>query len=129
MAHESTTVPIAERADQLIATQQGRSVTTIVNRHIDDDEEAAILSTEDEMEAVTYSYSFFHLIFVLAVLYLAMILTNWQHVGKSDDKQEQINVDYGMTAVWVKFASFITVLILYVWTLLAPAIFPDRQWV
>lgn len=130
--HDTTTSPITARADEIVAKREGRPKTaTIVNRHDDDDEEAAILSTEDEDEAVTYSYSFFHLIFVLAVLYLAMILTNWKHVAPASQNEggdNQVNVDYGMTAVWVKVASFGAVLILYTWTLVAPALFPDRQW-
>jgi hypothetical protein len=125
-AHLATTVPITDRAEQIVAEKEGRAAR-IVNTHEDEDIEA---NTDDESEAVTYSYSFFHLIFVLAVLYLAMILTNWKHVAKTDDVSTQgLQVDYGMTAVWVKVGSFAAVLALYVWTLLAPAVFPDRQWI
>ena len=127
--HIETTVPITERAEEIVAAREGRTPATIVNRTDEDDIEAN--TTEDEEEGVTYSYSFFHLIFVLAILYMAMILTNWKSVSKKSDQESgtQINVDYGMTAVWVKFSSCIAVLLLYVWTLLAPVIWPDRQWV
>jgi len=125
-SHESTTAPIMERAEDLVAESEGRKTARIVNSH--EDEELAVESTEDEIESVQYSYSFFHLIFVLAVLYLAMILTNWKHVAKHDDPTQTVNVDYGMTAVWVKFGSFVGVLVLYVWTLIAPVFFPERQW-
>lgn len=130
---ESTTTPIMERAGAVVAVAEGRSVAQIQGVH--SREEAAELglpdSCDDEAEGVTYSYSFFHLIFVLAALYLAMILTNWQHVSSSNstDSSQPINVDYGMTAVWVKFASMCVVLVIYVWTLIAPVLFPDRQWV
>jgi len=133
--NENTTSAITERADEIVAKREGRAVktATIVNRHDYDDVEvaAAPLSTEDEEEAVTYSYSFFHLIFVLAVLYLAMILTNWKHVApptQNEGGESQVNVDYGMTAVWVKVASFAGVLILYTWTLVAPVLLPNREW-
>ena len=33
--------------------------------------------TDDEKEAVTYSYTFFHFMMLLAVLYFMMQLTNW----------------------------------------------------
>jgi hypothetical protein len=131
-ANAETSTAITDRADAIVATREGRKPARIINSHDVADEEDGRLSTEDEEEAVTYSYSFFHLIFVLAVLYIAMILTNWKHVSAKYDYQNensQVNVDYGMTAVWVKFASFITVMIIYVWTLCAPVIFPNRQWV
>lgn len=32
---------------------------------------------DDEQEAVTYSYTFFHVLMLLAVLYFMMQLTNW----------------------------------------------------
>jgi len=127
-----TSTAISERADELVAGKEGRKkAAKIINSHdVGDEEDQRQISTEDEDEAVTYSYSFFHLVFVLAVLYLAMILTNWKHVSSKYDAESgnQVNVDYGMTAVWVKFASFVTVMLIYVWTLLAPVVFPNRQW-
>ena len=45
-----------------------------------DDEEKGkwrMTSKDDEDERVTYSYSFFHALMVLSVLYLMMQLTNW----------------------------------------------------
>jgi len=130
-ADANTSTAISERADELVAVKEGRKTPArIINSHDVGDEEEQRISTDDEDEAVTYSYSFFHLVFVLAVLYVAMILTNWKSVSSKYDAENgnQVNVDYGMTAVWVKFASFVTVMLIYVWTLLAPVIFPNRQW-
>lgn len=146
---ESTTAPLLQRADQLVeaTTSTRRSkrkkivsdetgTAMIVNGHDSDDEDSGrthrqdeemALDRDDEKETVAYSYTFFHLIFVLAVLYLNMILTNWQHVSKGDETKP-IVVDYGMTSVWVKAASSWAVTLLYVWTLVAPVIFPDRIW-
>lgn len=132
LAHTETSMAITDRAEEIVAEREGRKPATIVNRHVDDADQdlESGTSTEDEQEGVTYSYSFFHLIFVLAVLYLAMILTNWKSVSKKNDETtgSRIDVDYGMTAVWVKFSSCVAVLALYVWTLVAPIIFPDREW-
>lgn len=77
----------------------------------------------DEFTPVGYNYSFFHCIFALASMYIAMLMTGWGAV-----EQEKDRLDVGWTSVWVKFgAEFITAA-LYSWTLVAPALMPDREW-
>ena len=58
-------------------------------------------------------------------MYLAMLLTNWDTVSKVDS---DYRVGKSMTAVWVKVVSSWCVLILYLWTLIAPLVVPDRSW-
>ncbi|MFH4978204.1 hypothetical protein AB6A40_004913 [Gnathostoma spinigerum] len=77
---------------------------------------------DDESEAVSYSYSSFHLVFALASLYVMMTLTSWY---KPDNDLTHLNSN--MAAVWVKIVSSWVCLGIYVWTLAAPAIFPDRE--
>jgi hypothetical protein len=92
-----------------------------------------IYPTEDEAEGVAYNYSFFHLIFVLASMYLAMLLTNWNTItiipgqNESDDGMLAV-IGKSWAAVWVKVVSSWLVMGLYAWTLLGPMIFPDREW-
>ena len=38
---------------------------------------AAVPSLLDEFAPITYNYSFFHLIFALASMYIAMLMTGW----------------------------------------------------
>lgn len=92
----------------------------------DVDEESISESEEDGQ--VTYNYSFFHFTFGLAALYLSMVLTNWQTVS-SDVKETEsmLSVDQGMASVWVKMVSSWLVLALYLWTVLAPIMFPNRK--
>jgi hypothetical protein len=40
-----------------------------------DEEKGKVVN--DEEDAVIYSYSFFHFVYLLASLYIMMIMTNW----------------------------------------------------
>jgi cation transport ATPase len=79
---------------------------------------------------VAYSYSFFHFTFFLATMYLGMVLTNWQSVsivtGQGVD-ENTILIDQGMSAVWVKIISSWVTLLLFIWTMIAPILFPNRK--
>ncbi|XP_027859684.1 serine incorporator 1 [Xiphophorus couchianus] len=78
-------------------------------------------AVDNEQDMVQYSYSFFHFMLFLASLYIMMTLTNWY----SPD------ADYTITSkwptVWVKVSSSWLCLALYIWTLVAPMIFPNRD--
>ncbi|XP_057791505.1 uncharacterized protein LOC131008591 [Salvia miltiorrhiza] len=78
---------------------------------------------EEKSRAVSYSYSFFHLIFSLASMYSAMLLTGWStSVGESGKL-----VDVGWPSVWVRIITSWATAGLFIWSLVAPIIFPDRE--
>ncbi|KAJ3107967.1 hypothetical protein HDU97_002547 [Phlyctochytrium planicorne] len=89
-----------------------------------DDEDGPV---DDEQDGVQYSYSFFHLVFLLASCYLAELITNWDTVTMDKGKDTAV-VGKGWGAVWVKIVSSWVVLLLYGWTLIAPIVLPDREW-
>jgi len=72
---------------------------------------------------VSYSYSFFHFIFALASMYLAMLMTGWG-MHDTEDAEE---VDVGWASVWVKMSSLWVTAALYTWSLVASAVLPDRE--
>ena len=76
----------------------------------------------DEFELVTYSYSFFHLIFALASMYIAMLMTGW-----GTGAEERDLIDVGWTSVWVKVVAQWMTVGVYAWTMAAPLLFPDRD--
>ena len=78
----------------------------------------------EEGQPTNYSFSFFHVTFCLASMYIAMLLTSWGNVEGVD---KELSVNTSMTSVWVKFITAWVCLVLYGWTLLAPIMFPDRE--
>ncbi|KAF9604704.1 hypothetical protein IFM89_009140 [Coptis chinensis] len=78
---------------------------------------------ETEARPVAYSYMFFHLIFALASMYSGMLLTGWSS-SQSDGSDL---IDVGWTTVWVRICTQWVTGALYVWSLLAPLIMPDRE--
>eukprot|EP00735_Rhodelphis_limneticus_P007057 TRINITY_DN19552_c0_g1::TRINITY_DN19552_c0_g1_i1::g.24586::m.24586 TRINITY_DN19552_c0_g1::TRINITY_DN19552_c0_g1_i1::g.24586 ORF type:complete len:460 (-),score=86.12,sp/Q9QZI8/SERC1_MOUSE/37.31/1e-84,Serinc/PF03348.10/2e-117 TRINITY_DN19552_c0_g1_i1:200-1579(-) len=86
-----------------------------------DDDQDAPLDTSD----VEYSYTAFHLVFALASLYMMMLFTNWATI--SDQGENAFEIGTGWSSVWVKISSSWSALLLYLWTLLAPVMFPDRD--
>lgn len=85
-------------------------------------EDGALRAVDNEEDGVTYSYSFFHFHLCLASLYIMMTLTNWYQPDTNTKAMEN-----SMPAVWVKICSSWLGLGLYLWTLIAPLIFPDRD--
>nr|XP_039272586.1 serine incorporator 5-like [Styela clava] len=81
---------------------------------------------DDEEDSVTYSYSFFHFIFFLTTLYVMMTLTNW-FAPSSDQTVESAYLNGNTASMWVRVATSWAVIIIYVWTLIAPACCPNRE--
>ncbi|KAL3609316.1 hypothetical protein D5086_000336 [Populus alba] len=78
---------------------------------------------KEKAKPVTYSYTFFHIIFSLASMYSAMLLTGWStSVGESGKL-----VDVGWPSVWVRILTGWATAGLYIWSLVAPILFPDRE--
>jgi len=95
---------------------------TMTRSDEDDDEEAG--SVGGEFEEVDYSYSFFHFVFSLACMYVAMLMTGWGSPAATEGKD---TIDVGWTSYWVKIASQWVMGGLYTWSLLAPLILTDRD--
>ncbi|XP_032679737.1 probable serine incorporator isoform X4 [Odontomachus brunneus] len=78
---------------------------------------------DNEEEKVAYNWSFFHLMFALATLYVMMTLTNWYRPNSSNLDTLNSNA----ASMWVKIISSWMCLGLYVWSLIAPTVFPNRD--
>ncbi|KAI8048557.1 TMS membrane protein tumor differentially expressed protein [Syncephalis plumigaleata] len=92
--------------------------------HDDGDDDDGNHEYDDEADECAYNYAFFHLIFALATMYVAMLLTDWNTM--SGNPKELMRIGQSFTAVWVRVVSTWICVILYVWTLVAPVLFPTR---
>lgn len=89
----------------------------------DEDSDDAKHANDDERNATQYNYSLFHLIFFLATCWVATLLTM-----SIDEKAEDDFVAVGRT-YWVSWAKIISAwgcYGIYIWTLIAPVVLPDR---
>ncbi|XP_017793609.1 PREDICTED: probable serine incorporator isoform X2 [Habropoda laboriosa] len=77
---------------------------------------------DNEENTVAYNWSFFHLMFALATLYVMMTLTNWYQPNSNLD-----TLNSNAASMWVKIISSWMCLGLYVWTLIAPAVLTNRE--
>jgi len=79
---------------------------------------------DEDLDDPTFAYSpaFFHTTFLLASMYVAMLMCNWTFAAESG-----FALDKSWISVWIKIASQWLAAALYIWTLLAPYLFPDRD--
>lgn len=108
------------QVNRLMQTEEGQGLTADVEA--EPGEDGVRRAVDNEEDAVTYSYSFFHFSLCLASLYIMMTLTNW-YMPDSDLQTMQTS----MPAVWVKIVSSWIGLGLFLWTLVAPLVLPDRD--
>ena len=131
------------------------TVTTTVNRGM-----TSVLAPDimyvrlntDVADLTPFQYSWFHIIFVLGAMYVAMLLTDWYgyilcmfrcctdnlyvvlrnfiRAGPSspsnDGDGDDIYIGRSETAMWMRIVSSWICMLLYIWSLLAPVFMPDR---
>jgi hypothetical protein len=76
---------------------------------------------DDEGESVAYSYTFFHIMFFLASLYIMMTLTHWYRPTSN------FSMNANEPAMWVKISSSWTCIAIYIWTIIAPMVLQNRN--
>ncbi|XP_065162762.1 probable serine incorporator isoform X2 [Atheta coriaria] len=77
---------------------------------------------DNEEESLAYNWSFFHVVFALATLYVMMTLTNWY---KPNSSLKTLNAN--AASMWVKVISSWMCIGLYAWSLVAPIVLRDRE--
>lgn len=108
------------QVNRLMQTEEGQGLTADIEASPGED--GVRRAVDNEEDGVTYSYSFFHFSLFLASLYIMMTLTNWYMPDTDYDTMKT-----SMPAVWVKICSSWLGLALFLWTLVAPLVLPDRD--
>ncbi|PSS25812.1 hypothetical protein M430DRAFT_115891 [Amorphotheca resinae ATCC 22711] len=92
----------------------------------DDESDGGNTAKDDERTSTQYSYALFHVIFFLATTWVATLLTMRFESEKKDEFQDFEPVGRTYWASWVKIISAWICYGIYVWTLVAPIVLPDR---
>lgn len=118
------TVKAGSSSDELLGTGSDVEKPLVQSEGGEDGE--AVVHPDDEKEGTRYNYSFFHISFALGAMYVCMLLTNWMTITGIDN--QGVAVDTGNVSVWVKIVSSWVTIAMYLWTLAAPVLLPDREW-
>lgn len=98
----------------------------------------------EEHEDVVYNYFWFHIVMMLGSMYIGCLLTNWAIIDSSSILQtlspttsaittppvvqnSALRVDNSIVSVWLKMGSSWAVILLFVWTLIAPMVLTGRD--
>jgi hypothetical protein len=100
------------------------STSAGVDGEEDDVESRRGRSRRSRGRPIPYHYSFFHMVFALASMYIAMVMTGW---GLADAAVEVDVVDVGWGSVVVKLIAVLFAAGLYTWSLIAPVVLEDRD--
>ena len=80
----------------------------------------------EEEEDEDYSRSFFHFIFLLAALQLALLMNRWR-IPVLLEETKRLEIQNSTLSFWISVSTSWVIAVLYIWTLFAPYFFPDRE--
>jgi len=114
----------------LAAVEAGAIPASALQEEQSDDEDDEIDSEtrDDERSGTRYNYSWFHVIFAIASMYVAMLLNDWNVVSDISKSPDPNNIYIGRSevAMWMRVVSSWICMLLYIWSLIAPVLMPDR---
>jgi hypothetical protein len=118
------------RYQALLAAVEAGAIPESALYEIDEDEDDDQGETkDDERSGTRYNYAWFHVIFAIGAMYVAMLLTDWNVVSTEQsgvDSEEIVYIGRSETAMWMRVVSSWVCILLYTWSLLAPVFMPDR---
>jgi len=114
----------------LAAVEAGAIPASALDEEDDEDDDDVVGETrDDERSGTRYNYSWFHVIFAIGAMYVAMLLTDWNVVKATSGQahpDEDVYIGRSEVAMWMRVVSSWVCMLLYMWSLLAPVLLPDR---
>lgn len=129
----------------LAAVNAGSLPASVLDEPEDDEDEIDGIVGEDrddERAGTKYNYSWFHVIFAIAAMYTAGLLTDWQVVSTEpvahpsdpkeqfasvfENKDQDVYIGRSEATMWMRIVSSWICYALYSWSLVAPLVMPDR---
>ncbi|KAH8100136.1 serine incorporator/TMS membrane protein [Cristinia sonorae] len=113
----------------LAAVEAGAIPASALDEEEDEDEDDVVGDNrDDERSGTRYNYAWFHIIFAIGAMYVAMLLTDWNVVKQSGESHpdEDVYIGRSEVAMWMRVVSSWVCMLLYTWSLLAPVFMPDR---
>ena len=114
--------------------ENGNTNTSMNNNNTDEIERNdSNDSSEDDVDAVSQGCTNdikkllieVSIIFLLISCYFAMVVTNWATEQRANGDTSAPN--QGKVAMWLQTSAIMIAISLYIWSLIAPIIFPDRD--
>ena len=123
-----TVTLVPDKTDDIDKTQptenKFKSIDTDLERNMGIHLVDKIQSDTDPI--VNEQYYLFHIIMMIASIYMAMLLTDWGTKKGDNEGTTTINITGGTTGMWVKITSQWITIVLYSWTLIARRCMPNR---
>ncbi|KAI0805945.1 serine incorporator-domain-containing protein [Irpex lacteus] len=122
----------------LAAVEAGAIPASALDEEEEDEDDDPVGETrDDERSGTRYNYTWFHIIFAIGAMYVAMLLTDWSvHIphflirsgsAPTDPGQDSdVYIGRSEVAMWMRVVSSWVCMLLYMWSLLAPVLMPDR---
>eukprot|EP00307_Rebecca_sp_RCC1486_P006814 CAMPEP_0119408054 /NCGR_PEP_ID=MMETSP1335-20130426/1731_1 /TAXON_ID=259385 /ORGANISM="Chrysoculter rhomboideus, Strain RCC1486" /LENGTH=417 /DNA_ID=CAMNT_0007432243 /DNA_START=122 /DNA_END=1375 /DNA_ORIENTATION=- len=119
--------PEAPAGTLLPITANGAAVQTSELAAASDEESAAAAAdgSGEKEEPLEADAAFFHVMMAVSCMYFGTLLTDWGTA--SPDHGDIRQYDVGWASAWVKVGTQWSIIVMYIWTLIAPALFPDRD--
>jgi serine incorporator 1/3 len=111
------------RAEALRAAVEAGSIPASALDESDEESDDGEDYKDDERNSTQYNYSLFHFIFLMATCWVATLLTQDMN-GYEDTDFAPVGRSYW--ASWIKIISAWICYTIYVWSLVAPVLMPDR---
>ncbi|KAI5990223.1 TMS membrane protein tumor differentially expressed protein [Pisolithus albus] len=116
------------RYQALLAAVEAGAIPASALREEEDEDEDDADTIDDERTGTRYNYSWFHVIFAIGAMYVAMLLTDWNVVSQEqgNDSDQIVRIGQSHVAMWMRIVSSWVCMLLYIWSLIAPVLMPDR---